>query len=128
MSSNKINKEVFSKRLKQLLSDNNETIYTLAEIAHLSPATISRYTTGDMSPKITTIESISNYFKVNPVWLMGYDVDKKTIIKDPIDDLSDEEILNLAAHRVGHQGKLSKEELEDINLAIRVALAKHNNI
>lgn len=71
-----VNKDVFSKRLKDLMDTRNETIYTLADVLHLSPPTISRYANAEMAPKITTIEVLANYFSINPVWLMGYDVPK----------------------------------------------------
>jgi len=71
-----INKEIFGKRLSQLMEGNNETTYTMAEEFSLSSPTISRYVTGQMAAKITTIESMARYFNVNPVWLMGYDVSK----------------------------------------------------
>ena len=29
-----------------------------------------------MTPKLIVIEKLAEYFSVNPVWLMGYDVDK----------------------------------------------------
>jgi repressor LexA len=64
-------KDVFAKRLLDLIKSNNDTIYTLAEHLHLSPATISRYTTGQLSPKIPTIQSIAEKYNVNPAWLMG---------------------------------------------------------
>ena len=70
----KIDKIAFSERLKKLLNEKNETIYTIAELTHLSVATISRYINGLMAPKITTIQVISNHFGVSPAWLLGYDV------------------------------------------------------
>lgn len=69
-----IKKEIFAQRLKQLMEENNETTYSMSEKFHLAPATISRYTTQNMIPKISLIETISRYFRINPVWLMGYDV------------------------------------------------------
>ena len=57
-----VTKEIFSKRLKKLMSDNNETTYSLGEILNLSAATISRYTDGKMAPKITTIYSMATHF------------------------------------------------------------------
>lgn len=72
-----LNKEVFAERLKEIMRDNNQTLTSLSERVKLSPATISRYTSGKMAPKITTIEVIAREFNVNPAWLMGYDVDKR---------------------------------------------------
>lgn len=71
-----VTKEIFSKRLKELMDDVNETTYSLGEVINLSAATISRYADGKMAPKITTIYSMAEHFNVNPVWLMGYDVEK----------------------------------------------------
>ncbi len=76
MSNKHFDKERFAQRLLQLMTDNNETIYSLAEYLHLSPSAISRYTSGGMNPKTLTIEAISSKFGVNPIWLMGANVDK----------------------------------------------------
>lgn len=93
MPEHTIDKKIFGERLKQLLITNNETTYSLANIVRLSPATISRYTAGLMAPKFTTAEAIANYFKVNPLWLMGFQdsietetcLNKKTEVKNAND-------------------------------------------
>jgi len=72
-----VNKEIFAKRLTEVMEDHNDTIYTLGELLKLSGATISRYMNGKMAAKITTIKMIAMHYKVNPVWLMGYNVDKQ---------------------------------------------------
>lgn len=64
-------KDAFGKRLLELMSDNNDTTYSLGEHLHLSNATISRYTTGDIAPKVPTIQAIAEKYGVNPSWLMG---------------------------------------------------------
>lgn len=69
-----VNKEKFGKRLTLLMDTNHETTYSMAEKFSLSSPTISRYMTGQMAAKITTIEMMAKYFGVNPVWLMGFDV------------------------------------------------------
>jgi len=71
-----LNKELFAERLKEIMRENNQTTSSLAERLKMTAATISRYTTGKMAPKITTIEVIAREFNVNPAWLMGYEVDK----------------------------------------------------
>lgn len=87
-----VTKEIFSKRLKELMSDNNETTYNIGEILNLSAATISRYADGKMAPKITTIYSMATHFNVNPVWLMGYDVEKTLKTQNNKFELSKEQI------------------------------------
>ncbi|MCO1599876.1 LexA family protein [Desulfosporosinus nitroreducens] len=76
MQSKTFDQNKFAERLMQLMSDNNDTIYSLAEFLHLSPSAISRYTSATMTPKILTIEAISAKYGVSPAWLMGADVDK----------------------------------------------------
>lgn len=66
----------FSERLKQLMEDSNYNTYTLADAVFLTPGTISKYANAKMEPKRNTIELLARHFKVNPAWLMGYDVDK----------------------------------------------------
>lgn len=120
----KVDKITFSARLKELMEEHNETVYSLAEIVHLSPATISRYSNAEMAPKITTIEVLANYFNVSPAWLMGYNVPKQMESED-MNKNDKEEILTRAAHAVGHEGPLSEEDMNKIELAIKIALAKH---
>jgi repressor LexA len=64
-------KILFGKRLLGLMNDNNDTTYSLGEYLDLSNATISRYTSGGMAPKIPTVQAIAEKYGVNPAWLMG---------------------------------------------------------
>jgi len=67
------NKDLFGKRLLESMRDNNDTTYSLAEYLHLSPSAISRYTTGEMKPKIPTVQAIAAKYGIKPTWLMGID-------------------------------------------------------
>ena len=69
--------KIFSQRLSSLLSETDETVYSLAEKLSLSASTISRYANGKMIPKIPTVYSMAKIFHVNPNWLMGYNVEKE---------------------------------------------------
>lgn len=73
MKQNIISKELFAKRFSHILSNSDETTYSLAEKLGMTPATISRYANGLMAPKLPTVYSIADIFKINPLWLMGYD-------------------------------------------------------
>lgn len=42
------------------------------------------------------------------------------------DNMSESEILTLAAHQVGHEGPLTEEQLAQIKLAMKIALAKND--
>jgi len=78
MEQHKILKEIFSARLSEVMSQRNQTTYTLGEALSLSPSTISRYQNGKMEPKTTAVYAMASYLNVNPLWLMGYDDDKNT--------------------------------------------------
>lgn len=67
-----VNRDLFRRRLVEMMADSNDTTYRLAETIGLSPATISRYTTGGIDePKLPTIQAIAERYGVNPLWLMG---------------------------------------------------------
>jgi repressor LexA len=69
-------KGIFAERLSSIMKDNNDTIYSLAEYLHLSPSAISKYNNAEIVPKQITIEKIAEKYGINPVWLMGANVDK----------------------------------------------------
>ena len=77
-----INNKIFGERLNSLMKEKNETIYTIGEYLHLSPATISRYRNGQMTPKMTAIQSLSSYFGVNVEWLLGESDERNKKIKN----------------------------------------------
>jgi len=66
------NKEIFSQRLREIKEENNLTNKDLAEILSLNESTISRYESGKMEAKRTTIHVLANHFGLNPLWLMGF--------------------------------------------------------
>jgi len=74
------NKTVFANRLRELMNEYNDTVYSLSEAVHLSPGTISKYLNEKIDPRRSTIESIARHYRVNPVWLMGADVEKYLIL------------------------------------------------
>jgi transcriptional regulator with XRE-family HTH domain len=118
MEKKRVNKKVFAQRLKQIMDNKNETIYTVADLVHLSAATISRYTNADMAAKITTIEALARYFGVDPVWLMGYDVPKYPEAAPKKENSFD----TIAAHYDGVD--LTEEERTEINNYIQYILSK----
>lgn len=127
-----VTKEIFSIRLKELMQNNNETTYSMAEQLHLSAATISRYADGQMAPKITTIDSMARYFNINPAWLMGYDVEKELISEklSKYEQLSKEEQTLLSnfnnLNDIGKKEAIKRvSELTEINKYID---SKENNV
>ena len=66
----------FQDRFTELAGENEQTVTALAKELHVSRQTVSAWISGDRSPKEPTIIAISNYFNVEPRWLMGFDVDR----------------------------------------------------
>lgn len=68
----------FAERLFSLVKENNTDVNVLAQKMGIkSKSTIYRYMNAEMSPKITTVKYLAEYYNVNPIWLMGYDVDMR---------------------------------------------------
>lgn len=64
----------FGDRLKEALKVNNMTQSKLSEISGINTSTISEYIKGKYDPSRSRIFEFSEILKVNPVWLMGFDV------------------------------------------------------
>jgi transcriptional regulator with XRE-family HTH domain len=114
MVKNVLNKELFAARLKGLMDESGETVYSIADIVHLTAPTISRYLNAGMAAKITTVEALARHFKVNPVWLMGGDVSK---------DLEDRPEPDTVAAHLG-KIKLTDEEKAQLDDYIQFLISK----
>lgn len=66
----------FAERLKELMYGAGYNTHSLAKAVFLTPGTISKYLNAKMEPQRSTIELLAKHFRVNPAWLMGYDVNK----------------------------------------------------
>lgn len=72
----------FSQRLSTLIKEHDTNINDLIKVLGIkSKSTIYRYINAEMSPKITTVKYLAEFYNVNPVWLMGYDVPKENQIQ-----------------------------------------------
>ncbi len=78
-------KIVFGNRLRALMHEGGDTIYTLAEYLNLRPSTVSRYTGGHYVPKAPTLAMMARRYNVNPAWLMGEDAPKSQPLHASVD-------------------------------------------
>lgn len=72
--------ELFAVRLKEAREDNNLTTRELAEMVGVAASTISKYENRTHEPKLQIVQKLAEVLNVNPVWLMGADVDKYEIV------------------------------------------------
>lgn len=67
--------ELTAKRLQLALSNANMKPQELAERSGVSKSSISQYVNGSHSPSNISSGKMSKVLNVNPLWLMGFDVD-----------------------------------------------------
>lgn len=61
-------------RLSALLDGIAQSDAAIADAVGVSRQALSSWRTGVRSPKMSAIVLLANYFCVDPIWLMGYDV------------------------------------------------------
>lgn len=63
----------YIERMREAMSANDLNNRELAKRCGLSEASISRYLSGNMTPRVRAISKMAQALHVDPVWLMGYD-------------------------------------------------------
>ena len=63
----------YIERMKSAMKDNGMNARELSKRCGLSEASISRYLSGNMTPRVNAISKMAEALRVDPVWLMGYD-------------------------------------------------------
>ncbi len=63
-----------SDRLKQIMNERKIKQIDLVEMTGIGKSAISQYLSGKVVPKQDKIYLLSQALKINPAWLMGYDV------------------------------------------------------
>lgn len=109
---------IFSKRLKEAMTDKNIKQIDLANKTGLDKSLISNYLANKYKPKEDNLYIIAKALNVNPVWLMGYDVSKTN--DDITTDVERDSILTT------HIQNLAKNELEK-ELLIRTTMLDDEN-
>lgn len=65
------NKEILSKRIKELRQEKNLTQRQLAKIANTTPTSVSAYEKGQKTPSIEVLCNIANALETSVDWLCG---------------------------------------------------------
>ncbi len=80
--------ELTAKRMQLALSNANMIPQELSEKSGVSKSSISQYVNGSHAPSNISSGKMGKVLGVNPLWLMGFDVDmKKSIIEDKSEEL-----------------------------------------
>ena len=67
----------FSERLKEALNKTGTKQIELSRLTGIDKGTINNYLAGKYEPKQDKLSMIADALRVDPVWLMGYDVPMK---------------------------------------------------
>lgn len=94
----------------------------------INKSMISKWENGLGEPSLENARLLALFFNITLDELLGINRDRQTIATNhDNEELTEEEIITLAAHRVGHEGALTKEQLAQIKLAMKIALAKEKD-
>ena len=115
-------KSVFGSRLRMLMDEEKDTIYTLAAYLNLRPSTVSRYTSGMYVPKAPTLSQMAKRYGVNPAWLMGEDENRFPSFPSgsSVPILGDVAAGTPIWAEENYEGKTAIDEGEHIDFALRV--------
>lgn len=115
-------------RIKSLRVLNGMTQEELGRRVGVKKAAVQKWESGlTENLKRSTIKVLSDIFDVSPSYLMCMTDDMNNNSKNAEKQIDDaEDIITMAAHKVGHVGPLTEEEKNKIELAIKIALAKYD--
>lgn len=68
--------ELTARRLQQAMNDMNISAQELSNKSGVAKASISQYVNGSHKPSNISSGKLANILKVNPLWLMGFEVSK----------------------------------------------------
>lgn len=111
-----------SEILKKLIDNTGLSMRAFAEKAGLPNTTLH-----SMLERGIGNASVDNVIKVCKALGISVDQLEKMASAENVDeyDIKSDDIITRAAHKVGHEGPLTDEEKERVELAIKIALSKN---
>jgi repressor LexA len=70
--------ETLGKRLQQLMEERDLNYDRLGRLLDMKPQTLNRYVLGQREPKARVATEMAMRLEVNPLWLQGYDVPRRS--------------------------------------------------
>lgn len=117
------NQKLFVSRLRELLDEKEITQKELSSRIGVSEVTVSRYLSGDRTPRTDVINSISNFFNVSADYLLG-NSDIRNPYKESPEQKTDEDI-DLWLSKTDGYKELPEEDREIISSIAKKLLEKH---
>lgn len=117
------NQKLFVSRLRELLDEKEITQKELSSRIGVSEVTVSRYLSGDRTPRTDVINSISNFFNVSADYLLG-NSDIRNPYKEAPEQNSNEDIDLWLSKTDGYKELPEEDRLKIIEYA-KFMLEKH---
>ena len=109
-------KEIFVRRLRELMFESKYTQKQIAELCHTTEASLSRYMSGDRMPKTEILANLATALHTTTDYLLGRD--------DKLKEYA--EIRALIARSKEFWSPEQKKELSDILMGINARLEQEN--
>lgn len=102
-------------RLNEVMNEKGITQAELVRRTGINKGALSSYLSARYSPKNDAIDILSEALNVNPLWLMGYDVDKNRLSMrfNKQYNTGEKQVNTVALHYEG-DNDFTDEELDDI--------------
>lgn len=119
--------DTFANRLKKVMDKNNIKAIELAEKTGISKSQISHWLAGTYKAKQDSLSILADFFDVDEIWLMGFDVEMKSN-KRNFSLEEEQELLKSYLKRKGFLNNNEEMTEEDFNKLIEFAKANKNFI
>ncbi len=78
----------FRENLRRLISSRGMSVKAFGEEINVTPATLSRYLSGDRTPDLPYAVKIASYFNISVDWLLGINGDKFDIMPKEVQEIA----------------------------------------
>lgn len=80
---------IFKEHLQQLIQTRNLSAKALGEEINVTPATLSRYLSGNRTPDLPYVVKLAQYFNVSIDWLLGLNGDKFDVMPKEVQEIAE---------------------------------------
>ncbi len=112
--------DTFANRLKKIMNINNIKAIELSEKTGINKSQISHWLSGTYKAKQDSLTVLAEFFNVDEIWLMGFDVPMKKE-HQPLSDFKEHEVLVNLLRRKGFLEENEDMTDDDINKLIDFA-------
>ena len=119
--------DTFANRLKKIMDLNNIKAIELSEKTGISKSQISHWLSGTYKAKQDSLTLLAEFFGVDEIWLMGFDVPMRSERKK-LTEKEEQELLKSVLKRKGFLNENEEMTEEDFNKLIEFAKANKSFI